>query len=116
MAIRIDPALHAIPQRLMREIEHEIASPSGGHFSAAVLPLNSTLLARQARIDTLTRQVKQADERGDEAMRRAHEAEAAIAAAVPAMREYARANPKHYHGDALQDPCGVHAWLEQNDR
>jgi hypothetical protein len=38
---------------------------------------------------------------------------AAIKAAVPAMREYARKNPKHHFGERLQDPNGVHAWLEE---
>jgi hypothetical protein len=29
------------------------------------------------------------------------------------MREYARKNPKHHFGERLQDPNGVHAWLEE---
>lgn len=37
----------------------------------------------------------------------------AIARAVPAMHSYASKNPKHYMNDALQDPCGVHAWLAE---
>lgn len=31
------------------------------------------------------------------------------------VREYARANPRHYWNDAWQDPCGAHAWLERFD-
>ena len=95
MAIRIDPALHAMPQRLQDEFRREVAGGRRGPISDSVLPLNGALLDRQARIETLERTVK---------------------AALPAMREYARANPKSYHGDALQDPCGVHAWLASNDR
>lgn len=38
-----------------------------------------------------------------------------IDAALPAMREYAKKNPLHHDGDQWQDPCGVHAWLKQND-
>lgn len=30
---------------------------------------------------------------------------------LPALREYARANPRHHMGKALQDPNGVHALL-----
>jgi hypothetical protein len=95
MAIRIDPALNTMPQRLQDEFRYEVGGVRGGPISAAVLPLNSVLLDRQARIEALERTVK---------------------AALPAMREYARANPKHYYRDALQDPCGVHAWLASNDR
>lgn len=42
---------------------------------------------------------------------------AQIEAAIPAMREYARKNPKHYFSadGAEQDPNGAHAWLAQND-
>lgn len=39
----------------------------------------------------------------------------AINAAIPAMREYARKNPKHYFGPSLQDPSGAHAWLAKYD-
>ena len=35
----------------------------------------------------------------------------AVARAVPAMHSYASKNPKHIMHGALQDPCGVHAWL-----
>ena len=38
-----------------------------------------------------------------------------IAAAVPSMREYAGKNPIYRHLNTLQDPNGVHAWLERND-
>ena len=78
MAIRIDPALNVMPKRLQDELTREMASSRSGPIAAAVLPLNRTLLDRQARIDTLTWQVKQADERGDEAMRRALAAEAML--------------------------------------
>ena len=37
----------------------------------------------------------------------------AIARAVPAMHSYASKNPKHHMNGALQDPCGVHAWLAE---
>lgn len=37
----------------------------------------------------------------------------AIARAVPAMHSYASKNPKHEMNGALQDPCGVHAWLAE---
>lgn len=42
---------------------------------------------------------------------------AQIAAAIPAMREYARKNPKHhFSADGVeQDPNGAHAWLARND-
>lgn len=40
---------------------------------------------------------------------------AEIEAALPIVREYARANPKHYWRDTMQDPCGAHAWLARND-
>lgn len=38
--------------------------------------------------------------------------------ALPAMREYARKNPKHHFSTDLteQDPDGAHAWLERNDK
>ena len=43
---------------------------------------------------------------------------AEIEAALPAMREYARKNPKqHFSKDGTeQDPNGAHAWLERNDK
>lgn len=41
--------------------------------------------------------------------------EKAVNDAIPAMREYARKNPKHYWNDAQQDPNGAHAWLARND-
>ena len=31
--------------------------------------------------------------------------------ALPALREYARANPRHHFGETPQDPNGVHALL-----
>ena len=42
---------------------------------------------------------------------------AQIEAAIPAMREYARMNPKHHFStDGIeQDPNGAHAWLARND-
>lgn len=57
-------------------------------------------------------QLRQVEEQRDEAARRVQKAEAAVYAALPAMREYARKNPKHHFGERLQDPNGVHAWLE----
>lgn len=41
---------------------------------------------------------------------------AEVAAALPAMREYAARNPRWTAGDnsATQDPNGVHAWLARN--
>ena len=44
-----------------------------------------------------------------------HRLEAEIAAAIPAMREYARKNPEHLYHETWQDPNGVHAWLYRND-
>ena len=41
---------------------------------------------------------------------------AEIADAVHTMRAYARENPRHEYQGATQDPNGVHAWLERNDR
>ena len=38
-----------------------------------------------------------------------------VAAALPAMREYARRNPVHHFGETPQDPNGAHAWLDRND-
>jgi hypothetical protein len=46
-------------------------------------------------------------------MRRCRRAERAIDAALPAMREFARKNPKHHFGETPQDPDGVHAWLAE---
>jgi hypothetical protein len=43
-----------------------------------------------------------------------HQAE--IAAAVHAMRAYARENPRHEYKGRMQDPNGVHAWLARNDQ
>jgi len=37
----------------------------------------------------------------------------AIEAAIPAMREYARKNPRWQDGEEWQDPCGAHAWLDE---
>ena len=47
----------------------------------------------------------------------AREAGTEIAAALPAMREYARKNPKHHFslGGVEQDPNGAHAWLARNE-
>jgi hypothetical protein len=39
-----------------------------------------------------------------------------IDTALPAMREFAKKNPRFYDGEAWQDPCGVHAWLERYDK
>ena len=41
---------------------------------------------------------------------------AEILSALPAMREYARRNPKHHFSlDGVeQDPNGVHAWIARN--
>jgi hypothetical protein len=43
------------------------------------------------------------------------ELESAVTEAIPAMRDYARKNPKHYFEEAMQDPCGVHGWLAKHD-
>lgn len=43
------------------------------------------------------------------------ELESAVAEAIPAMRDYARKNPKHYFEEAMQDPCGGHGWLAKHD-
>lgn len=95
MAVRIDPALNTMPLRMQDEFRHEMAGVRRGPVSDVVLPLNSVLLDRQARIEALERAVK---------------------AALPAMREYARQNPKHFYNHVLQDPQGVHEWLRNNDR
>ena len=47
------------------------------------------------------------------ALLRAQAAE--IEAALPIVREFARANPKHYWRGTVQDPLGAHAWLARND-
>ena len=39
-----------------------------------------------------------------------------IAEARPVMRSYAVHNPKYLHEGREQDPLGVHAWLERNDK
>ena len=39
-----------------------------------------------------------------------------IGEALPAMRAYASKNPKHYFDGFEQDPHGVHAWLDRNER
>lgn len=39
----------------------------------------------------------------------------AVRAAIPAMRDYARSNPKWLDGDVWQDPNGAHAWLKDHD-
>lgn len=53
MAIRIDPALNAMPMRLQDEFRREVAGTRRGPISDAVLPLNGALLDRQQRIDAL---------------------------------------------------------------
>jgi hypothetical protein len=112
MAIRIDPALQAMPRRLQDEFRHELAGTRRGPIADAVLPLNTALLDRQARIDTLTRQVKQADERGDEAMRRAHVAEAKLTRLTEWMAEHALL---HYHKHCKRpDGTSGPAWVVRN--
>lgn len=37
-----------------------------------------------------------------------------IKQAIPAMREFAVQNSLFTHEKVIQDPCGVHAWLNRN--
>lgn len=57
MAIQVDPALQAMPQRLQDEFRREVAGTRRGPISDAVLPLNRALIDRQRRIDALTAEV-----------------------------------------------------------
>jgi hypothetical protein len=43
------------------------------------------------------------------------ERDAAVAGALPIVREYARKNPLHHFGECWQDPNGAHMWLEKYD-
>jgi hypothetical protein len=69
MAIRVDTALQMIPERLRRELDHEISRGKGGPFADTVLPLNAVLLSRQERIDALTARVTSLTCRQDELRR-----------------------------------------------
>ncbi len=57
-------------------------------------------------LDRLRVQLRKVEEQRDEAARRVQKAEEAVYAALPAMREYARKNPKHHFGERLhQESC-----------
>lgn len=58
MAIQIDPALQAMPQRMQDEFRREVAGNKRGPIADAVLPLNEALIDRQRRIDALTTENK----------------------------------------------------------
>ena len=57
MALQVDPALQAMPQRLQDEFRREVAGTRRGPIADAVLPLNGALIDRQRRIDALTAEV-----------------------------------------------------------
>lgn len=67
MPIIIDPALRAMPEFHQREFERDLARGGRrGPISDAILPLNSALLARQQRIDTLEAQLAAAKRLNDQ--------------------------------------------------
>lgn len=69
-------------------------------------------------IARLTAALKRANEQTEHFEREWYLRGDQIEAALPAMREYARKNPKHHFSadGAEQDPNGAHAWLERNDK
>lgn len=94
------------PQNLIRRLEEGIPSEYGytaGRFAEL-----------QAELSTLRQQLA-------EAVRERDALRAQVDAAVPAMRDYARRNPRWESWDngevegEMQDPNGVNAWLEQID-
>ena len=71
----------------------------------------------RAEVARLTAALKRASDRAEHFEREWYLRGDEIEAAIPAMREYARKNPKHHFSadGAEQDPNGVHAWLERNE-
>lgn len=70
------------------------------------------------RIAALTASLKKANDQAEHFEREWYLRGDEIEAALPAMREYARKNPKHHFSTdgTEQDPNGAHAWLERNDK
>ena len=70
----------------------------------------------RAEVARLTAALKRANDQAEHFEREWYLRGDEIEAALPAMREYARKNPKHHFSadGAEQDPNGAHAWLERN--
>lgn len=68
-------------------------------------------------IARLTASLKRANDQAEHFEREWYLRGDEIEAALPAMREYARKNPKHHFSadGAEQDPNGAHAWLARNE-
>lgn len=71
----------------------------------------------RAEVARLTAALKRANDQAEHFEREWYLRGDQIEAALPAMREYARKNPKHHFSKdgAEQDPNGAHAWLERNE-
>jgi hypothetical protein len=71
----------------------------------------------RTEVARLTAALKRASEQAEHFEREWYLRGDEIEAALPAMREYARKNPKHHFSadGAEQDPNGAHAWLERNE-
>lgn len=77
------------------------------HFQAAL-----------AEIERLAEALKRANNQAEHFEREWYLRGDEIEAALPAMREYARKNPKHHFSTdgTEQDTNGAHAWLDRNDK
>jgi hypothetical protein len=71
----------------------------------------------RAEAARLTAALKRANDQAEHFERQWYLRGDEIEAALPAMRDYARKNPKHHFSTdgAEQDPNGAHAWLERNE-
>jgi hypothetical protein len=71
----------------------------------------------RAEVARLTAALKRANNQAEHFEREWYLRGDQIEAALPAMREYARKNPKHHFSTdgAEQDPNGAHAWLDRNE-
>ena len=71
----------------------------------------------RAEVARLTAALKRANDQAEHFEREWYLRGDQIEAALPAMREYARKNPKHHFSadGTEQDPNGAHAWLERNE-
>jgi hypothetical protein len=73
------------------------------------------LIKAEREIERLRAALAKANEQAEHFERQWYLRGDAIEAAIPAMRAYARENPRHGYKGATQDPNGVHAWLARND-
>jgi hypothetical protein len=71
----------------------------------------------RAEVVRLTAALKRANDQAEHFEREWYLRGDQIEAALPAMREYARKNPKHHFSTdgTEQDPKGAHAWLARNE-